>query len=72
MSTAQDTLEVVSPCIGVCELDEQEICTGCGRTLDDIACWSTADEAARAAIVARAAARQAADENTNAHRKVEC
>lgn len=32
---------VLSPCIGVCELDAEGTCTGCLRTVDEIAGWST-------------------------------
>ena len=28
-----------SPCINVCVLDASQTCTGCGRTLDEIARW---------------------------------
>lgn len=48
---------VASPCISVCDLNEQEICLGCGRSLQDIADWSAADEPQRAAIVNNAAKR---------------
>lgn len=30
---------VLSPCIGVCELDERGYCRGCHRTGDEIARW---------------------------------
>ena len=30
-----------SPCVSICTLDEAEICLGCGRTLEEIAGWST-------------------------------
>ena len=51
---------VESPCIKVCVLDETgSICTGCGRSLDEIAGWGGATDAERRAIVARAAARKA-------------
>jgi len=35
-----------SPCIRLCVLDENNTCTGCKRTLDEIIAWSTlrADE----------------------------
>jgi predicted Fe-S protein YdhL (DUF1289 family) len=26
----------ISPCIGVCKLDKDKICIGCGRTIEDI------------------------------------
>ncbi len=43
-----------SPCIKVCALDKAgKICTGCGRTLDEIARWGRMTDAERAAIMAR-------------------
>jgi hypothetical protein len=35
-----------SPCIGICKLDENEVCTGCKRTIAEIAEWPemTAEE----------------------------
>lgn len=38
---------VLSPCIGVCELDGQGLCAGCLRTGHEIAGWSTMDDAER-------------------------
>ena len=31
---------VLSPCIGICELDTQGLCSGCRRTTAEIARWS--------------------------------
>jgi predicted Fe-S protein YdhL (DUF1289 family) len=31
---------VLSPCIGICELDTQDLCSGCRRTTNEIARWS--------------------------------
>jgi len=31
---------VESPCIKVCTLDAEQVCHGCGRTLQEIAAWS--------------------------------
>jgi hypothetical protein len=51
---------VPSPCILVCVLDPgADICTGCGRTLDEIAEWASAMPARQRRIVADAAARLA-------------
>ena len=37
-----------SPCVGVCVIDEERgICTGCARTLDEIAAWGSASDAFR-------------------------
>lgn len=50
---------VPSPCVGVCRMDEATgHCTGCWRTLDEIARWSTASEADKRAIWARIEQRQ--------------
>jgi predicted Fe-S protein YdhL (DUF1289 family) len=48
---------VESPCIKVCVLDEQSICVGCGRTLEEIAVWSRASAEEQRAICAAAAER---------------
>lgn len=34
---------IESPCIKVCELNRDQICTGCGRTLAEITDWPKAD-----------------------------
>lgn len=31
---------VASPCVSVCALDDQDICTGCYRSLQEIGDWS--------------------------------
>lgn len=49
--------DVPSPCIGVCVV-EDETCTGCHRTLDEIADWFTATPAQKRAILAAVALRQ--------------
>ena len=44
----------VSPCIGVCELDGRtQRCVGCGRTIDEIATWTSLSDAERRRIIAR-------------------
>lgn len=48
---------VESPCIGVCQLNADRVCIGCGRTLDEIAEWLDADAARRSAIRDAAAGR---------------
>ncbi|MEC3910621.1 DUF1289 domain-containing protein [Sphingobium sp. CR2-8] len=45
---------LVSPCRNLCSLDrERKICTGCGRTIEEIVHWRSMTEAARAAVMAR-------------------
>jgi predicted Fe-S protein YdhL (DUF1289 family) len=48
-----------SPCINICRMDNKSgLCVGCFRTLDEIADWSRADEAARQAVLAAVAERR--------------
>ena len=42
-----------SPCINVCVLDQQRTCTGCYRTLDEIARWGRMSAAEQWAVMAR-------------------
>jgi predicted Fe-S protein YdhL (DUF1289 family) len=43
-----------TPCIDICEIDPRSgLCLGCGRTLDEIACWAEMSEQERRAIMAR-------------------
>jgi uncharacterized protein len=43
---------ILSPCVGRCELDETgQGCLGCGRSLDEIAGWRNASDDERRAIV---------------------
>lgn len=39
-----------SPCIKVCLLDQDNRCRGCGRTIEEIARWSTMTDDERIAI----------------------
>lgn len=44
--------EIASPCIRVCVVHPAErICTGCLRSIDEIAAWSRMSEEERAAIL---------------------
>lgn len=49
---------IQSPCVKICVMDPAaRICTGCGRTLDEIARWGTMSDAERARIMAELDAR---------------
>jgi hypothetical protein len=49
---------VPSPCINVCQIDPASgLCTGCRRTLDEIAVWSRLDDRAKRAVWMRLATR---------------
>lgn len=46
------TQPIASPCVGICTLDQdREICTGCYRSLDEIASWSRLGPEAKARII---------------------
>ncbi|MFC4655457.1 DUF1289 domain-containing protein [Rheinheimera marina] len=47
-----------SPCTRICCLDLQDICLGCGRSLDEIKAWSNADEQRQQQILDSASLRQ--------------
>lgn len=34
-----DYKPIATPCIGVCRIGEDELCTGCLRTVDEISYW---------------------------------
>ncbi|KAB0550901.1 DUF1289 domain-containing protein [Pseudomonas argentinensis] len=47
------TLErpVASPCVHVCALDEEDICIGCQRNVDEITRWSRMDNDERRQVL---------------------
>jgi predicted Fe-S protein YdhL (DUF1289 family) len=43
---------IQSPCIDVCMIDPRtSLCGGCGRSLDEVAAWSTLSDAERATVM---------------------
>lgn len=42
---------IESPCISLCALDDDDICLGCFRSVDEITRWSQADDSERKAIL---------------------
>lgn len=55
-----DDDNVPSPCISICVLDaSQSYCTGCGRTLREIAAWTDMSADEKRAVVASLAERLA-------------
>lgn len=47
----------LTPCIGVCRLDSENVCLGCGRTLAEIARWSQMSRSEQRRVMAELAAR---------------
>jgi hypothetical protein len=49
-----------SPCIKICQIDQaSRMCTGCLRTLDEIAAWASYSDAERQRVLDDLAARSA-------------
>ena len=51
-------ITVASPCVGVCVIDEHDLCEGCGRTLDEIAGWLAMGPERRGVVMAELPARK--------------
>lgn len=52
------TSDIPSPCINVCRIDPvQGLCSGCFRTLDEIAAWGMSDDDSKRQTWARIAER---------------
>jgi predicted Fe-S protein YdhL (DUF1289 family) len=49
------TAPVPSPCRQICRLGPDELCVGCGRTLGEIAAWSSLSPAERRVVMERVA-----------------
>lgn len=45
------TSVVLSPCIGVCDVDPAGVCRGCERTLAEIADWATMEDRERVRLM---------------------
>jgi len=54
----QPEARVESPCIRHCTLDDDDICLGCFRSIDEICAWGGAGNTERREILACAAARR--------------
>ncbi|WP_372738424.1 DUF1289 domain-containing protein [Neptunomonas sp.] len=52
--------KVKSPCIRQCCLDQQDICLGCYRSLQEILDWAAGSDDEKRAVLARTAVRQTA------------
>ncbi len=51
-------MNVASPCVQVCQLDSTGLCTGCLRTLDEIARWTQIGDPEKSRVIAALAERR--------------
>ena len=49
---------VASPCVDVCALDDDDICIGCQRSIEEICAWGAASDAERRQILMRVESRR--------------
>jgi predicted Fe-S protein YdhL (DUF1289 family) len=43
---------LASPCVNICALDDDDICSGCQRSAAEITCWSRLDNDERRRVLA--------------------
>lgn len=60
--------QVPSPCIGLCKLDAEHVCVGCGRRMHEIVAWPDASDEKRLSIRAAAVARLLQSRSATARR----
>ncbi len=46
-------MKLVSPCIALCQLTEDDICVGCKRTIEEITNWRTYTDSQKQAVFTR-------------------
>jgi predicted Fe-S protein YdhL (DUF1289 family) len=65
MDTSPQMIEqaVKSPCINICELENDDVCKGCYRSLEEIASWGYASIEERTRIISKAKQRQVSENN---------
>ena len=51
---------VLSPCIGICNIDDDGLCAGCHRTGDEIAAWPLMNDDVRLRLMEDVLPRRAA------------
>jgi predicted Fe-S protein YdhL (DUF1289 family) len=56
----------MSPCISICTLDEDKVCMGCKRTLDEIRGWAKLDGEEQWTLIAELEQRQASRRDNKA------
>ena len=44
---------IITPCVSICRLDEENICIGCGRTKKEIREWTIFSDKRRGVIMTR-------------------
>jgi predicted Fe-S protein YdhL (DUF1289 family) len=58
MSEMQKKNRARSPCVSICALDENDLCIGCHRSLDEIMNWPRLDNDERLKVLEKVAQRE--------------
>ncbi len=56
--TTDSTTPLQSPCVRKCTLDDDDVCVGCFRNIEEICAWGGASNEQRQQILNQAAARR--------------
>ena len=56
--TTESTTPVKSPCVRKCTLDDDDVCLGCFRNIEEICAWGGASAEQRQQILYQAASRR--------------
>lgn len=54
--------QVVSPCVGLCSLNDEGVCVGCYRTGQEISVWGRLDYEAQLDVMKKVRAREASSQ----------
>lgn len=46
-------MNLISPCVALCKLTEEDICIGCKRSIEEIINWRTYTDNQKKAVLAR-------------------
>lgn len=52
--------DIISPCIGICSMNDAGLCAGCYRTIDEIREWWDMQHTQRETVLSMLAEREAA------------
>ena len=58
MNNSEAATEIASPCVRNCCLNDDNICLGCFRSLEEICAWAQADTQTRKQVLAKAGQRR--------------
>lgn len=48
----KETNVIISPCVGICALDENDVCVGCFRTGEEISEWGGMSNVEKRSVLA--------------------